>query len=69
MKIVNFGQTTINQVAGFSGLPYPATLHIGTIRVFTLLDAGPDGLAKDEANLRLGKYGPNRLPDVSTHGP
>ena len=25
-------------------------------RVFTLLDAGPDGLAKEQLNLRLGEY-------------
>jgi len=38
-------------------------------RVFTRLDAGPDGLAKDEVNLRLGEYGPNRLPETRTRGP
>ena len=38
-------------------------------RVFTRLDAGPDGLAKDEVNLRLGEYGPNRLPEARTRGP
>ncbi|MEA2078995.1 MAG: cation-transporting P-type ATPase, partial [Pseudomonadota bacterium] len=38
-------------------------------RVFKVLDAGPDGLAKDEVNLRLGAYGPNRLPEARTRGP
>jgi magnesium-transporting ATPase (P-type) len=38
-------------------------------RVFTLLDTGPDGLAKDGVNLRLGEYGPNRLPEPRTRGP
>ena len=38
-------------------------------RVFTLLDAGPDGLAKERVNLRLGEYGPNRLPEAGTRGP
>ncbi|MEA3301923.1 MAG: cation-transporting P-type ATPase [Pseudomonadota bacterium] len=38
-------------------------------RVFALLDAGEEGLAKDEADLRLDEYGPNRLPEASTRGP
>ncbi|HBH35531.1 MAG TPA: carbonate dehydratase, partial [Gammaproteobacteria bacterium] len=38
-------------------------------RVFALLDAGEDGLAKDKVNLRLDEYGPNRLPEASTRGP
>ena len=38
-------------------------------RVFTLLDAGPDGLAKAQVNLRLGEHGKNRLPDVSARSP
>jgi magnesium-transporting ATPase (P-type) len=38
-------------------------------RVFTALDAGPDGLATDKVNLRLEEYGPNRLPEPKTRGP
>ena len=63
---------TVKGVARQSSKPACDSSHwhaMDDARVFTLLDAGPDGLAKDEANLRLGKYGPNRLPDVSTHGP
>lgn len=30
---------------------------------FTALHTGPDGLAKNEAAVRLEKYGPNRLPE------
>ncbi len=40
-----------------------------TVRVFRVLDADPDGLAKDEVNRRLGEYGPNRLPEAKTRGP
>jgi len=40
-----------------------------TAWVFSLLDTGPGGLAKDKADLRLGEYGHNRLPEVSTRGP
>jgi len=38
-------------------------------RVFSLLDTGPGGLAKDTVNLRLGEYGQNRLPEAGTCGP
>ena len=42
---------------------------MNTARVFTLLDAGEGGLAKDKVNLRLDEYGPNRLPEASRRGP
>ena len=38
-------------------------------RVFALLEADEDGLAKDKVNLRLDEYGPNRLPEASTRSP
>ncbi len=42
---------------------------LNNARVFALLNAGEDGLARDEVNLRLGEYGQNRLPEASTRGP
>ena len=60
------------QVAGQSGksaddsIPWHAQENA---QVFARLDAGPEGLAADEANLRLGEYGPNRLPEARTRGP
>jgi len=38
-------------------------------RVFTLLEAGPDGLAKAQVDLLLDEYGPNRLPEANTRSP
>lgn len=38
-------------------------------QVFSVLDTGPDGLAKDKADLLLDEYGYNRLPEASTRGP
>ena len=51
---------------GGDSIPWHA---LDNAQVFTRLDAGPDGLAKDEVNLRLGEYGPNRLPEARTRGP
>jgi magnesium-transporting ATPase (P-type) len=38
-------------------------------QVFALLDAGEDGLTQDKVNLRVGEYGPNRLPEANTRSP
>lgn len=48
----------------------PVSWHaLENAQVFARLDAGPDGLASSEVELRLGKYGPNRLPEARTRGP
>lgn len=37
--------------------------------IFESFDTTAQGLSKDEATSRLGKYGPNRLPEPKTRGP
>ncbi len=37
--------------------------------VFVSLDTTPDGLSKEDANNRLAKHGPNRLPEPMARGP
>ena len=62
----------VKGVAGQSGKPADDSNSwhaLENARVYARLDAGPDGLAKDDVNLRLGEYGPNRLPEARTRGP
>ncbi|HEC12685.1 MAG TPA: cation-transporting P-type ATPase [Acidiferrobacteraceae bacterium] len=40
-----------------------------TKTVFEFLETTPNGLSKEEADNRLAKYGPNRLPEPKTRGP
>ena len=44
--------------------------HAETVDVvFDLLETSPDGLPPEEAQRRLSRYGPNRLPEAKTRSP
>jgi magnesium-transporting ATPase (P-type) len=38
-------------------------------KIFESFETAPDGLSKEEANNRLAKHGPNRLPEPRARGP
>jgi len=40
-----------------------------TETIFETFETSSNGLSKEEADNRLGKYGPNQLPDTKTRGP
>ncbi|VAW91905.1 Cation-transporting ATPase, E1-E2 family [hydrothermal vent metagenome] len=61
-----------SEINGLSGRSYSASVNWHTKSaesVLELLDTSLAGLSTQEATQRLGKYGPNQLPNAKTHGP
>jgi len=48
----------------------PSSWHTeSTEKIFETFETNSNGLSKEEAGNRLGKYGPNQLPEAKTRGP